>query len=226
MSLLHDYSYRIIVIGDSNVGKTHLISNFVTNKHISNQIFTPTIGVDFHAKLLTSCSKKIKLHIWDTSGDQNFKSIARAYYTSVAAAIIVYDITNRKSFENINIWLREFREKNSILCDVPILVVGNYIDTKKERQVEMYELEQFGELYNTMIAEVNSYEMVYLQNVFQPLWNKITNKFVIAEKYNPGVKRLTRDRFLPYINNSGNPIHANTRDTPIKNPENKDCIIS
>ena len=221
MSILPDYKYRILVLGDSNVGKTHLTSNYVSNKHISNQIFTPTIGVDFHAKLIAACSKKIKLHIWDTSGDPNFKRIVQAYYTSVAAAIIVYDIANRDSFEHIKEWLEGFREKNHKLCDIPILVIGNHPDKKRARCVERYELETFGELYNTMIAEVESYEMTYLQNIFQPLWNKLTNTFVMTDKYNPGIKRLTGTVQLA---RPKHPINS-TRKT-ITSPEYKDCSIS
>tara|TARA_Y100000389_G_C17439838_1_gene507870 strand:- start:1477 stop:2163 length:687 start_codon:yes stop_codon:yes gene_type:complete len=228
MSVLHDYTYRIVVLGDSNVGKTHIMSNYVSNKHISNQIFTPTIGVDFHAKLITTCSKKIKLHIWDTSGDQNFKRIVQAYYMSVAAAIIVYDITNRESFEHIKEWLEGFREKNHKLCDIPILVVGNYPNKKKLRLVRKHELETFGELYNTMIAEVDSFEMTYLQNIFQPLWNKLTNTFVIPEKYNPGIKCLKKNMFLPKTSSSSihNPIHIDTPKKIKTKTEPKDCIIS
>lgn len=230
MSQLYDYTYRILVIGDSNVGKTHIISNYVSNKNISNQIFTPTIGVDFHAKLISIYSKKIKLHIWDTSGDKNFKNIVRAYYTSVAAAVIVYDITRRESFEHIKIWLEEFRKKTQNLCDIPILVIGNCQTNKRKRQVEKYELEQFGELHNTMIAEAESCEMTHLHNIFQPLWNKITNKFVRTEKYNPGVKRLTRELFLPKLSQSRNPIHTPQKHNPKPKPMNKHndlaCVIS
>ena len=226
MSLLHDYTYRILVLGDSNVGKTHIISNYVTNTPISNQIFRPTIGVDFHAKLVTTCSKKIKLHIWDTSGDRNFKNIVRAYYTSVAAAILVYDITNRESFEHIKSWLEEFREKNKKLCDIPILVLGNYKDGKKKRQVEQYELENFGELYNTMIAETESCEMTYLENILHSLWTKVTEKFVIPQKYNPGVKRFTKKIFLSNKTSLDNPMHTNTSMAPVKISENNNCIIT
>jgi len=226
MSVLHDFTYRILVLGDRNVGKTHLMSNYVSNKHISNQIFTPTIGVDFHAKLITTCSKKIKLHLWDTSGDPNFKRIVQAYYMSVAAAIIVYDITNRESFEHIKEWLEGFREKNHKLCDIPILVVGNCPDKKKPRHVKKYELEHFGELYNTMIAEVESCEMTYLQNIFQPLWNKLTNTFVMTDKYNPGIKRLTRELVLPKTPRALNPIHTYIPKKTGNQSKNKECILS
>ena len=224
MSQLHEYNYRILVIGDSNVGKTHILSNYISNKNILNQIFTPTIGVDFYTKLISTGSKKIKLHIWDTSGDKNFKNIVQAYYTSVAAAIIVYDITHRESFEHIKIWLDKFRERNHKLCELPILVIGNCPTHKRKRQVEKYELENFGELHNTMIAEVESCEMTHLHNIFQPLWNKITNKFVIAEKYNPGIKRLSRELFLPKIT----PSHAQTQEEKkqIHKQNEMSCVIS
>jgi len=225
MSLLHDYTYRILVIGDSNTGKTHLSSNLITNKHISNQIFRPTIGVDFHGKLISSCSKKIKLHIWDTSGDPNFKRIAEAYYTSVAAAIIVYDIAKRDSFLHVKEWIEKFREKNKKLCQHPILVVGNHVDSTKKREVQYHELEEFGNINNTMIAEVNSYDMIHLQHLFQPLWNKITIQYVISEQYNPGIKRLTRSLFLPK-NNFINPVHVLKPYSPPKNPKNDMCRIS
>ena len=83
-----------------------------------------------------------------------------------------------------------------------------------------------GELHNTMIAEVQSCEMTYLQHLFQPLWNKITNQFVILETYNPGVKRLTKHIYLPKKNEHINPIHADFQKQEQKQIENKECIIS
>ena len=150
----------------------------------------------------------------------------QAYYTSVAAAIIVYDITNRESFEHIKEWLEGFREKNHKLCDIPILVVGNYPDKKKLRLVRKHELETFGELYNTMIAEVDSFEMTYLQNIFQPLLNKLTNTFVMTDKYNPGIKRLTRKFVLPKTNRTLNPMHTDIPQKTEERSKNKECIIS
>ena len=225
MSILHDYTYRVLVAGDSGVGKTHLISNYIEHNDISNQIFRPTIGVDFHAKLITSGTKKIKLHIWDTSGDHNFKNIVRAYYTSVAAAILVYDIANRESFENIKNWLEELREKNKNLCDIPILVLGNHKDGKK-RQVEYNELERFGELYNTFVSEISCDENLYLEEILQPLWEKVTNKFVIPEKYNPGVKRLEKRIFLSNKTTLDNSFLTKSSHIPLKFQENQYCSIS
>ena len=228
MSQLHDYTYRILIIGDSNVGKTHIISNYVSYKNIENQVFTPTIGVDFHAKLITSHSKNIKLQIWDTSGDKNFKNIVRAYYTSVAAAVIVYDITRRETFENIKIWLEDFRKKTKNLCNIPVLVIGSFPTHKRKRQVQKYELELFGELHNTMIAEVECYESMYLHNIFQPLWDTVTNKFVITEKYNPGIKCLTRELLLSKISKNCDSQHILEKSTSnYKSKQNNiTCAIS
>lgn len=213
-------------MGDSNTGKTHLSHNLCSTTHIANQIFTPTIGVDFYAKEITSFQKKIKLHIWDTSGDKAFKNIVQAYYNSVAGVMLVYDITKRESFENVQQWLAEFREKTHKLCDIPILIIGNYIDEKKERKVLTHELESFGEKNNTMVFEVCCADINNLSPLFQPLWDTITKTFLIPGKYNPGIKRLENRLFLDTQQKKKDVYVISNKKNIQSKKANKECIIS
>ena len=213
-------------MGDSNTGKTHLIDNFCTVKHIANQIFTPTIGVDFHAKEITSFRKKIKLHIWDTSGDKSFKNIVRAYYTSVAGVMLVYDISNRESFENVQQWLAEFREKTHKLCDIPVLIIGNYIDKKKERKVFTHELECFGDNNNAMVTEVCLQNVNNLHLFFQPLWDEITHTYLMPDKYNPGIKKVEHKLFLDTRSTNNNLYEISHKKNIELKKSQKECIIS
>ena len=128
------------MLGDCAVGKTSIIQNYI-RKNIS-QVYKPTIGADFHSKRLEIMEngelKSVTLQIWDTAGQERFQSLGRAFYRGAEACVLVYDITNFKSFENLNIWKSEFllkaMPKDPSL--VPFFVLGNKVDRVNERQVQ------------------------------------------------------------------------------------------
>ena len=97
------YMFKFIIIGDTGVGKSCLLLQFIDRRF--RQKHEVTIGVEFGAKMITVADTNIKLQIWDTAGQESFKSITRGYYRSAAGAILVYDITNRESFNNVSRWL-------------------------------------------------------------------------------------------------------------------------
>ncbi|KAM6057369.1 ras-related protein Rab-39B isoform 4-T5 [Theristicus caerulescens] len=100
------YQFRLIVIGDSTVGKSCLIRRFTEGRFA--QISDPTVGVDFFSRLVEiEPGKRIKLQIWDTAGQERFRSITRAYYRNSVGGLLLFDITNRRSFQNVHEWLEE-----------------------------------------------------------------------------------------------------------------------
>ena len=135
MSLSYSYLLKYIIIGDSAVGKSNILLRYAHEKF--NEDYQATIGVEFGAKNLEINNEKYRIQIWDTAGQQNFKSITRAYYKNSVCAIIVYDITNRESFNNINTWIDDCKSQSP--KTVFFVLVGNKIDLENERKVDYNE---------------------------------------------------------------------------------------
>lgn len=122
------YLFKYIVIGDSAVGKSCLLLQFTDQRFkLEHDV---TIGVEFGARTVNVSGESVKLQIWDTAGQESFRSITRAYYRGSAAALLVFDVTNRSSFESIGHWLKEARLNTS--PQVTIAMVGNKVDLAGE----------------------------------------------------------------------------------------------
>ncbi|XP_042185044.1 ras-related protein Rab-8A isoform X2 [Oncorhynchus tshawytscha] len=108
MAKTYDYLFKLLLIGDSGVGKTCVLFRF--SEDAFNSTFISTIGIDFKIRTIELDNKKIKLQIWDTAGQERFRTITTAYYRGAMGIMLVYDITNEKSFENIKNWIRNIEE--------------------------------------------------------------------------------------------------------------------
>ncbi|KAK7945233.1 hypothetical protein WMY93_000961 [Mugilogobius chulae] len=131
MAKTYDYLFKLLLIGDSGVGKTCVLFRF--SEDAFNSTFISTIGIDFKIRTIELDGKKIKLQIWDTAGQERFRTITTAYYRGAMGIMLVYDITNEKSFENIKNWIRNIEEHAS--SDVEKMVLGNKCDINDKRQV-------------------------------------------------------------------------------------------
>ncbi|KAJ6720206.1 DRAB5-RELATED [Salix viminalis] len=130
-----DYSFKILLIGDSGVGKSSLLLSLISN---SVRDLSPTIGVDFKIKMLTVGGKRLKLTIWDTAGQERFGTLTSSYYRGAHGIILVYDVTRRETFENLSdIWAKEVELYTNQKC-IKILV-GNKVDRDSERVVSREE---------------------------------------------------------------------------------------
>lgn len=130
-----DFLFKIILIGDSNVGKTCVVQNFKSGVFSERQ--QNTIGVDFTVRTLDIEGKKVKMQVWDTAGQERFRTITQSYYRSAHAAMIAYDITRRATFESVNHWIKEVE-----LCgasNVVMALIGNKCDLEEKRQVRFQE---------------------------------------------------------------------------------------
>jgi Ras-related protein Rab-11A len=139
-----DYLFKIVIVGDASVGKTNIISRLAKNEFNTNS--KPTIGVDFATKIFKFENSLVKIQLWDTAGQERYHAIVSAYYRGSAGAVIVYDLTNEKSFENIRtIWLKNLRSVSDE--NLPIMILGNKKDLKDEIAVKKNEGEElaFGE---------------------------------------------------------------------------------
>eukprot|EP00253_Pinus_taeda_P035059 PITA_35059 len=135
-----DYLFKIVLLGDSAVGKSNLLSRYTKNEFSRNS--KATIGVEFQAKTLEIDKKEIKAQIWDTAGQERFRAVTSAYYRGAVGALLVYDISRRQTFQNICRWLEELRSKYLIATmhsdsGIVTMLVGNKCDLKEAREVSL-----------------------------------------------------------------------------------------
>jgi Ras-related protein Rab-2A len=133
----YEYLLKFIIVGDTSVGKSCLLLKFVDRRFQANQ--EATIGVDFGVRTVRLERAGAKLQIWDTAGQESFRSITRAYYRGAAAALVVYDTTRRASFEHVQHWLTEVRAAASGGVAPVVTLVGNKADLREAREVEAHE---------------------------------------------------------------------------------------
>jgi small GTP-binding protein len=136
-----DYSLKIVVIGDSGVGKTCLLLRFVRNEWEPDS--QPTLGVEFLAKVVNTDNHRIQLQLWDTAGQELFRSVTRGYYRGSAGALVLFDLTSRHSFVSVDRWLRDLREVAR--PDLSIALIGNKVDLADRREVSLEEAREYAE---------------------------------------------------------------------------------
>jgi Ras-related protein Rab-2A len=180
---MYQYLFKFIIVGDSNVGKSCLLLRYINNYF--NDKKDSTVGVEFGYKLIEINDKNnniipIKLHIWDTAGQESFKSITRSYYRGSAGVILVYDITVRESFINIISWLNEIKIHNTN-NDPVIALIGNKIDLNKNRKVSTQEGRTLSQLYNLLFFEISIKEDLNIDYIFSDITYKIYNKIITTD---------------------------------------------
>ena len=164
-----DYKIKIIVVGDSGVGKTNLINRFASDKFDTNS--KATIGVEFVYKTLKINKEVIKVEVWDTAGQERYRAITSSYYKGAKGAIIVYDITNEDSFNNVERWINEVTEKGK--TDMQFLLVGNKKDLVNDRKVtEQKGIDKAKEL-NMNLFEASALEKTNVNEAFNYLMRGI-----------------------------------------------------
>ena len=142
-----DYLFKIILVGDVAVGKTNLITRYTTKAFSIES--KPTLGVEFSNATLYKEGKTIKTQIWDTSGQEIYKSITKGYFKGAHGALVVYDITKRKTFEHITNWLADIRESADL--NPAIMMIGNKCDLANLREVSSEEAIQFAKLQGKFV---------------------------------------------------------------------------
>ncbi|EDO32176.1 predicted protein [Nematostella vectensis] len=158
------YQFRIILIGDSTVGKSSLLRQFTEGQFFENS--DPTVGVDFHVRVLElKGDVRIKLQIWDTAGQERFRSITYSYYRNTVGCLIIYDITNRDSFVNVMDWYKEAKQCVEE-AEVVFMLVGHKIDKESKRVVSTEEGECFAEAHNMMFIETSAKVLCNIEEAF------------------------------------------------------------
>ena len=131
----YDFLFKMILIGDSSVGKSNILLKYLKNEF--DQSSKATVGVEFGTKTVEMNDKKIKIQIWDTAGQERYRSITSAYYKGAKGAFIVYDITRRNTFDNIDKWISDLKTNGD--NNISIMLIGNKSDLNDKREVETNE---------------------------------------------------------------------------------------
>ena len=198
----YDYLFKILMIGNPFVGKSSIFTQYVDNSY-SDLTFS-TMGVDFKIKTLKINNKYIKLQLWDTAGQERFKTLTRSYYRGSHGIIIVFDITNRDSFNNIRNWLYEINKYSENVCNI---LVGNKIDLDDKREITYKEAKDFADIHNLIYIEVSAKNNINIDNIFEFLSKELikqTEKNIkITDTYN---KKILNNHYvsLTDLNNRKN----------------------
>ena len=168
----YDYLLKYIIIGDAAVGKSNLLLRFAQNDF--KMEYQLTIGVEFGAKNLEIKQKIIRIQIWDTAGQESFRSITRAYYKNSVCAVLVYDITNRDSFEHISSWIEDCLAQSP--KTVFMVLVGNKSDLTEQRKVSFEEGHQMAKNNNMLFYETSAKSGQNVDKIFQDSAKEINNK--------------------------------------------------
>lgn len=175
----YDYLFKILLIGNVSVGKSSIFAKFTDNKY--SELCIPTIGVDFKIKRFKLNNKNIKLQIWDTAGQDRFKSVTSSYYRGSHGIIIVFDVTNRYSFNDIQSWLNQIY-KYSI--NTSIILIGNKIDLENERQVSYEEAKEYADSLQIPYLEVSVKNDKSICNIFKLLSEELIKKIELYTDIN------------------------------------------
>lgn len=163
---------KVVVVGDSGVGKSNLLSRYVHNYF--NEEITSTLGVDLLSKRLLIKNKSVTVQFWDTAGQERMRALANAYYRNANGIIVVYDITSKESFKNMSYWIREV--KNNTEEKVKIVIIGNKTDLIGKRQVSVEEARKFADGKGFYYMEVSA-KMNY-ENKVNECVEILTNEIV------------------------------------------------
>ncbi|PKU79802.1 ras-related protein RABC1 [Dendrobium catenatum] len=181
-----DYLFKLLLIGDSGVGKSSLLLSFTSNTFDD---LSPTIGVDFKVKMVTIGGKKLKLALWDTAGQERFRTLTNAYYRGAHGIIMVYDVTRRDTFTNLSdIWAKEI-ELYSTNQDCIKMVVGNKVDKLNARAVTKEEGIDFAREYGCLFLECSAKTQSNVERCFEELVLKILETPSLLAEGSTGVKK-------------------------------------
>ena len=166
-----DTVYKVLLLGDSSVGKTCFLLRYCDKTF--QEAHLSTIGLDYRLKSMTlNNEKNIKLQIWDTAGQDRFRALTKNYYKGANGIILIYDISTTQTFENVKVWINQIKEEAN--ANVIIYLVGNKIDLPKDkRTVSEEEGQKLADEYKFLFKEASAKEGTNVNEIFQELVEKI-----------------------------------------------------
>ena len=168
----YELLYKVIIIGDTAVGKSNILSRYVKDEFSSNS--KSTVGVELGIKFLKIKNTKTKIQIWDTAGQERYRAITSSYFKGSNGCFIVYDITNEASFNNIENWYEQIQKETS--KDIAILLVGNKCDLEDERKVPIEKGKEKAQNLNCAFFETSALKKINIDKIFEELVNNIYEK--------------------------------------------------
>ena len=185
----YNYLLKFIIIGDAAVGKSNLLVRYTSGQF--KEEYQLTIGVEFGSNNVIIGDNTYRIQIWDTAGQENFRSITRSYYKNTACAIIVYEISNKKSFENISSWIEEC--KNTAPKSILMVLVGNKCDLEDNREVTEEEGREFAEKNGMLFFETSAKTGKNVEELFKQsvkvIDQKIKENYYDLENDSCGIKK-------------------------------------
>ncbi|KAG5229354.1 ras-related protein [Salix suchowensis] len=165
----YDYLFKVVLIGDSGVGKSNLLSRFTRNEFCLES--KSTIGVEFATRTLQVEARTVKAQIWDTAGQERYRAITSAYYRGALGALLVYDVTKPTTFENVSRWLKELRDHAD--SNIVIMLIGNKTDLKHLRAVATEDAQSYAEKEGLAFIETSALEATNVEKAFQTILSEI-----------------------------------------------------
>jgi len=199
----YDYLFKILLIGDSGVGKTCILCRFSDDSF--NPSFISTIGIDFKMKTIELNGKKIKLQIWDTAGQERFYTITSTYYRGAMGIMLVYDITDGKSFDSIGKWLRNIDENANE--DVVRMIMGNKCDMEDKRVIPIERAQEVAKHHGIPFVETSAKTNINVTRAFHDITLRILEK-------QPEKKAETSNQFQPGKSLTNNDAQQNRNRMP------------
>ncbi|XP_047955353.1 ras-related protein RABA5b-like [Salvia hispanica] len=190
-----EYLFKIVVIGDSAVGKSNLLSRFTRDEFDHNS--KATIGVEFQTQVLEVDGKEVKAQVWDTAGQERFRAVTSAYYRGAVGALVVYDITRRTTFDSVKRWLDELNTH----CDTAVtrMLVGNKRDLESIREVTTEEGTELAEEEGMFFIETSALDSTNVSKAFEivirDIYEKVSRKILSSDSYKAelSVNRVSLD---------------------------------
>ena len=173
----YDILLKLVMIGDSGVGKTNILSRYINNEFSS--ITKATVGVEFFSTIINKNNKLIKLQIWDTAGQERYKSITSAYYKGAKGAFVVYDITKMKTFKNLDKWITELKANGNE--DIYIILIGNKLDLEKNREVMTNDVKRKAEELKVGYFETSALDGSNIEHAFDVIVEEMSKKIPVED---------------------------------------------
>ncbi|MFW9921992.1 MAG: Rab family GTPase [Candidatus Thorarchaeota archaeon] len=173
----YQHLFKIIIVGAGKVGKTSLTIRFAEDRF--RESYLPTLGVDFLTKNMVIEERNIKLQLWDTGGQEFVMSLLPFYFSGAAGGVLVYDITNRNSFNSLDYWLKQIRQNAG---DIPVTLAGNKIDIADQRKVSIEEAKQFAKDKNLIYMETSAKTGISVPDLFEGIVKVIFDRELMKIK--------------------------------------------
>ena len=188
-------SYKVLLLGNSYVGKTCILLRFSEDTY--NDDYEVTIGLNYRIKTLNIDNNPIRMQIWDTSGEEKFKAIAKNFYRGAHGVLLIYDICEKNSFLDVKSWIEQIIE-NTDNDDIVMILCGNKCDMEKERNISRNEGENLANSYKIPFFECSAKENINIDEIFNTMakniYEKVGNRYTISVKLNSNnfKKRITK----------------------------------